>query len=59
MHAAFNEWLAQSAVLTTTTDPARRAYLGGETGLFSVLAMVALAIWIGRRWPEARAGRLA
>jgi membrane protease YdiL (CAAX protease family) len=59
MHAAFNEWLAQSAVLTTTTDPARRAYLGGETGLFSILAMVALAIWIARRWPEARAGRLA
>lgn len=49
MHAALNEYLALMEDATQTDDPARLAALGGESGLFMLVAIAAVALWVARR----------
>lgn len=55
VHAAFNTCLARAASITLPADAAMADYLGGESGIFTILALLVLALLIARFW---RAGRL-
>lgn len=50
MHSAINVSLARAAAITLPSDAAMADYLGGESGIFTILALLALALLIARVW---------
>jgi membrane protease YdiL (CAAX protease family) len=54
MHAAINVSLARAAAITAPSDAAMADYLGGESGLFTILALMALSLAIVRFWGDHR-----
>jgi membrane protease YdiL (CAAX protease family) len=54
MHAAINVSLARAAAITAPSDAAMADYLGGESGLFTILALMALSLAIAQFWGDDR-----
>lgn len=58
MHAMFNSVLFGTENIVRAVDPAMPGYLGGESGIFSIIALVILAFGLARFWcpsPQAAA----
>lgn len=50
LHASVNESIAFYALHTRPTDPALLEYWGGESGVYAIVAILLVVIWIRWQW---------